>query len=144
MVLNGEGYCFVGQSGAGKSTLAKFLKSEHGFVVLGEDHVVLRYISHQFWVFGTPWHVNAEMCSPIGVPLKKVFFLDRDLRPGVSPIQPIKGITWLLQTAFIPYYRPEIVDKILGNFSILGESTPFYSLSYPLGTNAWELIDSVN
>lgn len=141
-VVEGEGYCFVGRSGIGKSTLAGFLKQNNGFEILGEDHVILRYIEERFWVFGSPWHENPEMCSARGVPLRKVFFLDRNLQPGTTQIKAADGVSRVLQTALIPYYRPELVESILERLTKLAGAVPFHTLSYQIGSDAWELIRS--
>lgn len=140
VVVNGKGYCFPGPSGAGKSTLAAYLADQHSLTVLGEDHIILRYLDGQFWVFGSPWHENPALCAPVGVPLEKLIFLDRDVTQGINTISPLDGVARILQTAFIPYYRPEITSQILARLSTLAEQVPFFTLNYPLGTDPLDLI----
>ena len=72
---------------------------------LGEDQVIVRHLGGQYLVYGTPWHTNPELCSPGGVPLHKLFFLDRTADHGVQPLGPRAGIERLLQQSFIPYYK---------------------------------------
>lgn len=131
----GEGYCFLGDSGAGKSTLVRDLTKKAGVTVLGEDQVVLRRREDQFMIFGTPWHETPDMCSPLGVPLKKVFFLDRDAFQIVSPVRGFDAIVQIMQTAFYPIYRPEVLEGILANLSSLAGSVGFYNLAYERGTD---------
>lgn len=131
----GEGYCFLGDSGAGKSTLVRDLSKNADVIVLGEDQVVLRKIDDQFIIFGTPWHETPDMCSPLGVPLKKVFFLDRDALQVVSPVRGFDAIVQIMQTAFYPIYRPEVLEGILANLSSLAGSMGFYNLAYERGTD---------
>lgn len=133
--VNGQGYCFIGEAGKGKSTLASALARHESVTVLGEDQVILRYLDGQFWIFGTPWHERIEMCSPIGVPLQKIFFLDRDMDEEIKPISPSEGITHILQTAFVPYYLPDKIHLIMDRLSILGEDIPFFTLNYKLGSD---------
>lgn len=140
VLLKDGGYCFIGESGAGKSTLAATLAGFDEITILGEDQVILRYLDGRFWIFGTPWHLDPTMCSPLGAPLEKVFFLDRALPPGVESIKPAEGVTRVLQTAFVPYYLPEYLPGILDRLSLLAERVPFYSLSYRLGTDPLSLI----
>lgn len=135
VAVRSQGYCFIGASGAGKSTVAAQLASESNEVtILGEDQVVLRYLAGQFWIFGTPWHEHEDRCSPIGVPLKKVYFLDRHRAPGIGLCPPAEGIAQILQTAFVPYYLPEKIPVIMDQLSLLSEQIPFYRLSYEQGT----------
>ena len=140
VMLGGQGYCFVGASGAGKSTLARHLRQAHGATVLGEDQVILRYLDGRFWIYGTPWHEDPAFCAPERAPLAKVFFLDRTAQPGVRPLSSIDGVARLMQTAFIPYYRPEAVGRILDRLALLAEQVPFLQLSYRLGDDVKSLI----
>ncbi len=135
MALDNKGYAFVGSSGVGKSTLAEALSSEKGVRILGEDQVILRYRDHRFWIFGTPWHERPELCAPIGVPLHKIFFLDRDNNQVLTEVAPLEGVTRLLQTAFIPYYRQERLPMILERLSKLADQIPFHLLAYRLGSD---------
>jgi len=147
-----RGYCFAGTSGAGKSTLAASLLStwreaaetattNGGTVeVLGEDNLVLRCLEGRFWIYGTPWHQDPAMCSPLGVPLEKLFFLDRTAAAGVESVGPVEGVARLLQSAFVPYYRPEAVSGILERLALLAQQVPFYTLSYQLGADVLKLI----
>ncbi len=42
----------------------------------------------RFWIFGTPWHEDPARCSPLGAPLKELFFLDRADGHGLWPCAP--------------------------------------------------------
>lgn len=137
---DGRGYCFAGVSGSGKSTLADHLKKMPGIRILGEDQVVLRYLDGQFWIFGTPWHENPEMCFPGGARLEKIFFLNRNGALDLERLSATDGITRILQTAFIPYYRTEVMPGILERLSLLAEHIPFLTLRYKLGSDVSELI----
>jgi hypothetical protein len=139
-VIDGEGHCFSGPSGVGKSTLAATLEENPTISILGEDQIILRYLNNRFWIFGTPWHENPALCSSLGAPLKKFFFLNRAADQRVEMIDPIEGITRLLQTAFIPYYRPVEVSKILDRLDLLAKQVPFYTLSYQIGTDVCRTI----
>lgn len=140
VMVDGRGYCFVGSSGAGKSTLVTTLAADPAVTVLGEDQVILRYLEDRFWIFGTPWHIDPNRCSPDGVPLEKLFFLDRNAKPGVEWVTSMDGVARLLQTAFIPYYLQEALPAILDRLALLAETVSFHSLSYQLGSDPWSLI----
>ncbi|MGI6740023.1 MAG: hypothetical protein ACOX7C_00840 [Brevefilum sp.] len=135
VALDDGGYCFLGTSGAGKSTLATELLRLPEVRILGEDQVILRYLDGEFWIFGTPWHERPDRCSPAGAPLKKVYFVDRSLAPGIQPITPSEGTQRILQTAFIPYYLPERLPQIFDRLSLLGQTIPFFLIHYALGSD---------
>lgn len=136
----GAGYAFVGPSGAGKSTLMNELASRHAVTVLGEDQVILRRQAGQFLVYGTPWHSNQERCSPGGVPLRKLFFLDRVNGKGIAPCGRREGIERLMQDALIPYYNRTGIERILDGLAGLVERVPLLTLGYRLGSDAMEQI----
>ena len=137
---DGEGICFAGVSGAGKSTLARSLNHHHSLEVLGEDNLILRYLHGQFFIFGSPWHEDPAMCSSKGVTLKKIIFLDRKTEPGIHQIKPITGVSYLLKTAFIPYYRQDLLPGILDRLTQLAKKVPFFTMNYQLGCDVWESI----
>lgn len=140
VAADGKGYCFSGPAGIGKSTLAAALRKNHNLTVLGEDQVILRYLDGRFWAFGTPWHDSPRMCSAQGVPLEKLFFLERNTKPGIIPLMPGDGTARILQNAFIPYYRQDLLGGILEHLDILSTNVPIFSLSYALGSDPWQAI----
>jgi hypothetical protein len=142
VMIDNNGYCFVGQSGAGKSTAATLLSNNPLITILGEDQVVLRFIDGRFWIFGTPWHLNPDMFSPEGVPLKEVLFLEKKGEEKNTEITASDGVTRLVQTAFIPYYQPQWIPGILDRFSLLTEKVRFCSLSFKLDSDILKMITS--
>lgn len=140
----GKGYVFAGFSGSGKSTLARSLATDPSIQVLGEDQVILRYLEGKFWIYGTPWHMDARMCSPRGVPLERMFFLERDGEQRLERLNPVEGVTRVLQTAFIPYYRPEVIQLIMDRLAMLSRQVGFHKLSYKLGTDVLGVIREIN
>lgn len=138
--IDGHGYAFAGVSHAGKSTLASFLQKTPGVTILGDDNLVLRFLDGRFWIYGTPWHQNPSVCTSGGVPLEKIFFLDRSIDPGLHSLSPSEGISQILKTAFVPYYRAETLPGILQRMNQLTEQVSLYKLSYQLGTDVWKLI----
>lgn len=133
IAVDGQGYAFAGFSGVGKSTLARQLSREESVTILGEDQLVLRYLDGRFWIFGTPWHEDRSLCAPLGVPLTKIFFLEKNPEPRYRTVSPLEGIARLLQTAFIPYYRTELLECFLERLELLARVTPMRQLSYMLG-----------
>ena len=124
-VYEGKGYCFLGQPGV---------------TILGEDQVILRYLDGQFRIFGTPWHTDPEMCSPLDAPLEKMFFLDRSQPQTIRETNTIEVTSRVLQTAFVPWYRKETLPLILERVALLSESKRSLTLSYKLGQDGLETL----
>ncbi|MGH7208368.1 MAG: hypothetical protein ACREIL_03180, partial [Nitrospiraceae bacterium] len=75
---DGRGYLFAGQSGAGKTTMARLWQKAGGageVMVLSDDRIVLRYEAGRFWMYGTPWHGEAELSSAARAPLNGIYLL---------------------------------------------------------------------
>lgn len=134
-----DGYAFIGHSHAGKSTLAQILSKDEDVKVLGEDQVVLRFIDGEFWLYGSPWHFYSRLFAPDGVRLKGLFFLDGKGKKTTLPLDPLEGIARLLQTAFIPYYDPPKVERIMDRLVQLSEVIPFRSFGFDLGEESLQL-----
>ena len=135
IIWEGEGYCFIGHSGAGKSTLVRDLREEHGLTVMGEAQIVLRKLDGQLMVFGTPWHETSQMCAYGGVPLKKIFFLNRSASQLVSRVNRSDAVLKLLQTAFYPLYRHEVIGGIMDRLIELSDKVDFFELAYERGSD---------
>ena len=135
IIWEGEGYCFIGHSGVGKSTLVRDLREKHGLTVMGEDQIALRKLDDRLMVFGTPWHETQQMCDYGGVPLKKIFFLNREAKQVVSRVDGSAAVLRLLETAFYPLYRPEIIGGIMDRLIGLNDRVGFFELAYERGSD---------
>lgn len=71
----GNGHLFIGQSGSGKTTLARLWEDEPGVKVLSDDRIILRKVGSCLWMYGTPWHGEAELASSDRAPFNRGLFL---------------------------------------------------------------------
>ena len=140
LVYQGKGYCFLGESGRGKSTLARYLSTEPGVTILGEDQVIIRYLGDRFYVFGTPWHTEPDICSPMGAPLQKMYILDRTQPVTLREMLPLEVTSRILQIAFVPWYRQDSLPLILERVSLLAESVRCFGLNFRLGQDGLEIL----
>lgn len=75
IILNENGYLFVGHSSAGKSTMAQMLGKEA--IVLCDDRNIIRKIDNELFIYGTWSHGDVPDISPLSAPLKGIFFLEQ-------------------------------------------------------------------
>jgi len=141
-VKDGKGFVFIGPSGAGKSTLVSSVAKDPSVTVIGEDQIIVRLIENKFIVYGTPWHENPDLCAPIGAPLTSLVFLNKGHGNVLARISPMDGMTRLLQTAFIPYYRQDCLESIIERMATLVSRIPSFTLSYVLGEDVLQLIQN--
>lgn len=103
---DGRGYLFVGPTGAGKTTLSR-LWLEHGgraAVVISDDRVILRRQGSDLWMYGTPWHGDAELSAARRAPVAAVFLLDKAPRTSAAIIPRKEAAAALLASALVPFY----------------------------------------
>jgi len=104
IVKGRRGVLFIGESGAGKSTLARLWDQEDGIVVLSDDRTVLRRKGHQFWIYGTPWHGEAQFASPRTARLDRIIFLKHGRQNSAREIQGVEAASKFLSCSFPPLW----------------------------------------
>jgi hypothetical protein len=101
---DGKGMLFAGESGAGKSTLANLWNQQDGAAVLSDDRTIVRKIDGEIWMFGTPWHGEAQFGSPRGIKLENIFFLQHGKKNALRHSSPADTVMKLLQCSFPTYW----------------------------------------
>ena len=136
IIWHGNAYAFIGTSGAGKSTLVEGFMEVPGIEILGEDQAVLRKIDDEYYVFGTPWHVDERKCSPNGARLRGMFFLNRYNQNDFTRTDPFDTYTRLVATSFIPLYRERVVvEKIHDRLLEVAQIVPAWEYAYHFDTD---------
>lgn len=126
---------FCGQSGVGKSTLVDQFQGNPNVTILGEDQAILRKIGDEFFVFGTPWHINPDYCSASFGKLSAVYFLERKGINEIETMSPALAAALLIKTGFIPFYRKELVPGIIDRLTDVALSIPCFHFSYTIGSD---------
>jgi len=127
---SGNGHLFVGQSGAGKTTIAKLWQNENGATVLSDDRIILRQWGNRLWMYGTPWHGEAEFASPEKAPLKSVYFLAKGIKNEMIPLKQSDAAALLFARSFPPYYDQQGLEFTLTFLAELVRSIPCYELPF--------------
>ena len=127
---DGTGYLFAGHSGAGKTTMAWQWCEEAGVTVLSDDRIVLRKIGNQIWMYGTPWHGDAELASRGCAPLTRGFFLRHASRHEIIPVNGAQAVAKLFARSFPPFFSPRGVDFTLSLLADITQLAPFCELGF--------------
>ena len=128
--LGGKGILFSGASGAGKSTMANLWKNRKNANLLSDDRIIIRNINGRFWMFGTPWHGDAKVASPEGVPLEKIFIIKQSSENYASPLRANDAASALFVRCFPTFWDQLGMTYILSLLSKIAEQIPCYELGF--------------
>ena len=107
---DGRGRMFVGQSGAGKTTTARlWLDHDPGLEIVSDDRIVVREMSGQWRMFGTPWHGDAALSSPSSAPLEAIYLLQQAPATRVVDIDRAVAAARLFGCTFPLFYDARAV-----------------------------------
>jgi hypothetical protein len=140
---DGAGYLFLGHSGAGKSTTARLWMSQPGVRMLSDDRIILRKRGEKVWMYGTPWHGDAGVASPISVPLSAIYLLEQSPANQVLPLPAGKAAAELFARAFVPHYLKPGLQFTLRFLDELTSSIPCAIFRFAPTENAVEAIRHV-
>ncbi len=125
----GRGLIFCGVSGAGKSTLAR-LWEKTDVALLSDDRIILRRQEPRYLIYGTPWPSEANIASPHGAPLERLYFISHASRNRISPLSRRQAASRLLVRCFPPFYDRQGMDNTLEIISWIVERIPCYDLGF--------------
>jgi hypothetical protein len=126
--VNGDGYLFTGHSGAGKTTMAKLWEAEAGVRILSDDRVILRQEKDRIWIYGTPWHGEAELSSASRAPLKQICFIRHGRKNSLKPVTGADAAARLFSRSFPVFYSPEGLEFTIDFYGRVAGMVPCYEL----------------
>ncbi len=137
---HGNGHLFLGQSRAGKTTLARLWQKEEGITILSDDRIILRHADEKIWMYGTPWHGEAELASPAKVPLTRIYFLQHGKTNELVQMETTGAMAQLFACSFLPFFSPEAMEFTLGFFEEVTKAVPCYEFTFLPDRGAVEFI----
>jgi hypothetical protein len=127
---DGQGLVFAGTSGAGKSTLARLWADQKDVEVLSDDRVIVREQGGRFMVYGTPFHGDARLASPEGVPLERIYLIDHAPKNRLAPLDPLDAASRLLVRSFPTFWDAEGMAFTTGLLGKLAQRVPCHELGF--------------
>ncbi len=120
---------FCGVSGAGKSTMANIWKGQP-VTLQSDDRLVIRPVGHAFWAWGTPWHGDAHVSSPLGAQLEKLYFIVHAAENRITPLSPAEAARRLLVRCFPTFYDGSGMEYTLDIISQICSTVPCAELGF--------------
>jgi hypothetical protein len=136
---DGSGYLFAGNSGDGKTTTARLWVAA-GADIVSDDRIIVRRYADGWRMFGTPWHGEAEICSPSSAPLRRVFLLDKAKPNAAELLDTGEAVARLLSCAFPPFHDPDALQRMLETMGRLVAEVPVARLRFLNDASAVEFV----
>jgi len=133
VMMNESCYLFAGKSGAGKSTLSRLLGTEKEIKILSDDRVIVRKQKDRFNLYGTPWPGDAGFARNEKDSLKGLFFLHHSDQNRIISISPRRSFEKLLPVTSIPWYHPEVMQRVLSFCETVSSQIPAYDFYFTPG-----------
>ncbi|HVG25659.1 MAG TPA: hypothetical protein VND45_15990, partial [Thermoanaerobaculia bacterium] len=135
----GRGRLFVGVSGAGKSTTAR-LWGERARGIVSDDRVIVRERDGAMWMFGTPWHGEAELSMPEGAPLSGVYLLMQAASNELRALDDAEAVARLFRCTFPLFHDAAALDFTLSFLERLVHAVPVRELRFTRDAAVADLI----
>jgi hypothetical protein len=136
---NGNGYLFAGNSGAGKTTTARLWQHDAA-EILSDDRIVVRHEEGAWRMYGTPWHGEADICSPSHARLHRIFLLEQAAYNAIDPISPAGAVARMLSCTFPPFHDAGGLNAIAGTLADISADVPVTRLSFVNDRSAVDFI----
>lgn len=133
VALAGRGILLVGHSGRGKSTSSRLWQRWGGpdSEVLTDEYSLLWPLkAGHFMVYGTPWHSSAEVASPTGVPLDRIYFLEHAPSNQSRPLDRQESLIRLLEQGQLSFWDGNGLGGELETLIALSDSIPAFELGF--------------
>lgn len=135
----GRGHLFVGVSGAGKTTTARLWEGIAAGIV-SDDRVIVREVNGEPWMFGTPWHGEAELSMAHGVPLAGVYLLVQAQASAIVELDAGEAVARLFRCAFPLFHDAAALDFTVDFLSRLVHTVPVRELQFTPDRRAVDMV----
>lgn len=136
---DGRGRLFVGVSGAGKTTTAH-LWADDAAGIVSDDRVIVREEDGAFWMYGSPWHGEAELSLATRVPLRDVYLLTQSPSNEIRALPAPIAVARLFGCTFPLFYDEAALSFTLEFFDRLCAAVPVRELLFTRDRAAVELV----
>lgn len=134
------GHLFLGHSGAGKSTTTRLWQRYRNPEVLSDDRIILRMHDGELWMYGTPWHGEVALCSPLKARISRIFVLQHGDCNRITPLGHARAVGELFSRSFPPFHNASAVDFTMEFLAKVVQTVPCYEFSFFPDSRAMEAV----
>jgi len=135
----GRGHLFAGVSGAGKTTTAR-LWGESAACIVSDDRVIIREEDGAMYMYGTPWHGEAELSEATRAPLAGIYLLVQSPHNELRVLTPGEAVARLFRCSFPLFYDAGALDFTLAFLGRIAAAVPVRELHFTRNRNVVDLI----
>jgi hypothetical protein len=139
----GDGILFAGNSGAGKTTTAR-LWQPYATEIISDDRIILRRENGDWWMYGTPWHGDAEICSASRAPLRRIFLLEQSTTNEMKPLSQSQAVARLVSCTFPPFHDATALGGVVSALAKLTAEVPVARLAFAKDERVVAFVRSMN
>ncbi|MFP5247789.1 MAG: hypothetical protein ACLGH0_13940, partial [Thermoanaerobaculia bacterium] len=136
---DGRGHLFVGVSGAGKTTTAR-LWGDTAAAIVSDDRVIVREDEGRMWMYGTPWHGEAELSLATRAPLAGVYLLVQAPANALRSLSHAAAVAGLFRCAFPLFHDASSIEFTLSFLERLAHAVPVRELQFTRDRSVVELV----
>jgi hypothetical protein len=153
------GHLFLGHSGAGKSTTTRLWKSSRNPEILSDDRIILRLdrgidvgqgtpaaqvgqaarLSHELWMYGTPWHGEAAFAFAGKAKLNRIFILQHGERNQITRMSFSRAVAELFARCFPPFHSAAGLQSTVNFLEKTVRTVPCYDFQFVPDCSAVEM-----
>lgn len=124
------GHLFIGHSGAGKSTTTRLWETFASPEILSDDRIILRLQDDELWMYGTPWHGEAEFASPRKAKLDRILILQQGRRNQIRALSKSHAAGEVFARCFPPFHSPRGIAGTLEFIKRAVDVVPCYEFQF--------------
>jgi hypothetical protein len=126
----GGGLLFLGHSGAGKSTTSRIWHAHRNPEVLSDDRIILRVHDGELWMYGTPWHGDAQFASPTKSRVNRIFILQHGPDNFTREMPRARSVGELFARSFPPFHSAKALANTVEFLNRVAELMPIYEFQF--------------